>query len=113
MSVFAGPTFRERLAGVFGLSCYQLAPTKFDELVAETGTGAKIQSKPPIFMGHGQSDPLVKPEWGKETAERLKSKGFDVEFHTYPGLVHSADPEEIDQLESWISKRLDETKESL
>ena len=113
MSIFSGPTFRERLAGVFGLSCYQLVPTKFDALVAETGTTAKIESKPPIFMGHGDSDPLVKPAWGRETAERLKSKGFDVEFRSYPGLEHSADPQEIDHLESWISKRLDETNETL
>ena len=113
MAIFSGPTFRERLAGVFGLSCYQLLPAKFDTLVAETGTEGTIRSKPPMFMGHGEADPLVKVEWGKQTADGLKAKDFDVEWHTYPGLPHSADPAEIDALESWIGKRFDETKESL
>lgn len=108
MSIFAGPTFRERLAGVFGLSCYMLMPDKFQTLVAETGTEAKIKSKPPIFMGHGEADPLVKFEWGKQTADGLKDNGFDVEWHQYPGLEHGAHPSEIDALESWVEKRLGE-----
>ena len=108
VSLFSGPTFRERLAGVFGLSSYQLVPEKFDTLMAETGTEGKIRQKPPIFMGHGEADPLVKFEWGKKTAEGLKERGFDVEFHSYPGLPHSADPKEIDALEEWVTKRLEE-----
>lgn len=111
MSVFAGPTFREKLAGVFGLSCYQLLPDKFDSLMAEGNTEGKIQSRPNIFMGHGDSDPLVKPEWGRMTAEGLKKKGFEVEFHEYPNLQHGADPKEIDDLEAWVTKRLEDTKE--
>ena len=113
MAVFSGPTFRERLAGVFGLSCYQLLPNKFDSLMAETGTEATIKNRPPIFMGHGEADPLVKAEWGKQTADGLKGKGFDVEFHTYPGLQHGADPKEIDALEAWVLKRLEDINESL
>ena len=106
VSIFSGPTFRERLAGVFGLSCYQLLPEKFDSLMAETGTEGKIRQRPPLFMGHGQEDPLVKIDWGRQTAEGLRKKGFDVEWHEYPGLPHSADPKEIDELEAWVTKRL-------
>lgn len=108
MSIFAGPTFRERLAGVFGLSCYQLMPKQFDTLIAETGTEDKIRSKPPIFMGHGEEDPLIKFDWGNATAEGLKEKGFDVEFHSYAGVQHGVHPSEIDHLEAWVEKRLAE-----
>ena len=111
MAIFSGPTFRERLAGVFGLSCYQLLPEKFDSLMAETGTEDKIRSKPNIFMGHGMDDPLVKVDWGEKTAEGLKEKGFEVEWHTYPNTPHAVDPKEIDALEAWVTKRLDDTKE--
>lgn len=60
----------------------------------------------PIFMGHGDSDPLVKYEWGQGTAQGLKELGFKVDFRTYIGLVHSADPQEIDDLEAWLAERL-------
>ena len=57
-------------------------------------------------MGHGDSDPLVRHEWGVETADVLKKLGFDVTFRTYKGLVHSADPKEIDDVEKWLEERL-------
>lgn len=60
----------------------------------------------PIFMGHGNVDPLVKYEWGVQTAQALKDMGWTVNLHTYPGLAHSANPKEIDDLEAYISERL-------
>lgn len=122
MSLFAGLTYPQsrRLGGVFGLSCYQLCEGKFDALRAEDAALAKQAEAassaddkdrlPPVFMGHGQEDPLVKLEWGQQTAEGLRKKGFNVEWQEYPHLAHSAAPEEIDELEAWVSKRLEETK---
>ena len=60
----------------------------------------------PIFMGHGNVDPLVKHEWGLQTAQALRDMGWTVNFNTYPGLAHSADPKEIDDLEAYIAERL-------
>lgn len=37
----------------------------------------------PIFMGHGDADPLVKYEWGTKTAKALEDMGFEVDFRTY------------------------------
>ena len=63
----------------------------------------------PIFMGHGDSDPLVKHEWGQDTAKALRELGFkSVDFRTYKGLAHSADMKEMDDLEKWLEKRLPE-----
>lgn len=57
-------------------------------------------------MGHGDVDPLVKPEWGAETAKVLKALGWKVDFNVYRGLDHSADPKEMDDLEKWLGERL-------
>lgn len=32
--------------------------------------------------------------------------GWKVDFRTYEGLAHSAEPREIDDLEKWIGERL-------
>lgn len=57
-------------------------------------------------MGHGNVDPLVKHEWGLQTAQALRDMGWTVNFNTYQGLAHSADPQEIDDLEAYIAERL-------
>ncbi|KAF2430392.1 acyl-protein thioesterase 1 [Tothia fuscella] len=99
MSLFAGLTCSEKLAGIFGLSSYMLLQGVFKEKIAAAG-GANNSTK--VFMGHGDADQVVRYEWGKLTAEKLKEWGHDVEFKTYPGLPHSADPEEIDDLEAYL-----------
>ena len=104
MSIFAGITSPSPLAGIFGLSSYLLLqndlPTYLTpELRSKSGST-------PIFMGHGDSDPLVRHEWGQETAKVLKEYGWAVDFRTYRGLVHSADPKEMDDLEAWLHERL-------
>ena len=60
----------------------------------------------PIFMGHGSADKLVRYDWGKQTAAILTDLGLKVDFKTYKGLGHSADPKEIDDLESYLNDRL-------
>lgn len=105
MSLFSGLTYpTHRLAGVFGLSCYQLAPTRFDALRAEEKGDANRDV--PVWMGHGDRDPTVKVEWGRLTAKGLKERGWNVTYREYPGLTHSASLEEIDELEKWVTARL-------
>lgn len=60
----------------------------------------------PIFMGHGDADPLVRHELGLQTANTLKEMGWTVNFNTYKGLEHSADPKEMNDLEEFIEARL-------
>ncbi len=38
---------------------------------------------PPIFMGHGDQDPLIEHEWGMQTASILREWGLSVDFRTY------------------------------
>ena len=102
MSLFAGITCPDQLAGIVGLSSYLLMEGKIKEYVPEENPNKET----PIFMGHGDSDPLVKYEWGVTTAKILKGWGWNVDLKTYKGLQHSADPREIEDLEVYIQQRL-------
>ncbi len=68
------------MGGIFGLSSYLLMHGKIRELVPKENPNKET----PIFMGHGDKDPLVKYEWGTKTAEILKDWGWNVDFKTYP-----------------------------
>ncbi len=105
MSLFTGLTTPHKLAGIFGLSCYLLMGSKVKALAAENGN-ANRDSR--WFMGHGDVDPLVKHDWGVRTAEVLRTDlgVADLDFKTYHGLAHSADPLEIDHVEAFIRKCL-------
>lgn len=100
MSLLSGLTCPTKLGGIFGLSCYLPLREKLKDMVPADAPNQKT----PIFMGHGDADPLVKVQWGQATAERLKSWGYEVDFKTYRGLPHSAAPEEIDDLERWLKE---------
>ncbi|RDW80169.1 hypothetical protein BP6252_04807 [Coleophoma cylindrospora] len=104
MSIFSGVTAPTKLGGIFGLSCYLLLHSKLKDFIPKENPNKET----PIFMGHGDSDPLVRPEWGRMTAEILKKEGWNVDLKMYPGLQHSADPDEIDDVESYIKARLAE-----
>jgi len=104
MSIFTGATTSHKLAGVFGLSCYLVLGDKIKDLAREANEANKDA---PFFMGHGDSDELVKHDWGVQTAKILKEDlGHKVEFKTYRGLAHSAAPEEIDNLEAFVKRCL-------
>lgn len=83
MSLFSGITAPQKLGGIFGLSCYLLLHSKFKELVAIDGPNKET----PIFMGHGDSDPLVKPEFGQATARFLTREGYKVDLKMYRYVI--------------------------
>ncbi|KAL2007490.1 hypothetical protein VTN00DRAFT_8928 [Thermoascus crustaceus] len=102
MSVFTGLTGKEKLGGVFGLSCYLLLSDRIKNYIPEDWPNKDT----PFFLAHGMDDDVVKYEFGKQTAQALKDMGLDVSFNSYPGLPHSADPEEIQDLERFLEKIL-------
>jgi len=127
ISLFTGVTIPHKFAGIFGLSSYLLMGNKIKEL-AEEAKG--INRDTPIFMGHGDADPLVRYEWGVKTAEALKTElgHTKVDFRTYKyvsicrrvavstdfdrGLEHSADPKEIDDLERFLTECLQKVEDT-
>ncbi|CAK4034262.1 Acyl- thioesterase 1 [Lecanosticta acicola] len=104
MSLMAGITNPTKLGGIFGLSCYLLLQGKIRDLVPKDSPNQKT----PIFMGHGDADPVVQYQWGKITADKLKEWGWNVDFRTYRGLPHNAAQEEIDDLAEYLKARIPE-----
>ncbi|KAK8216074.1 Phospholipase/carboxylesterase/thioesterase [Phyllosticta capitalensis] len=102
ISLLSGLTYSEKLGGIFGLSCYLLLRNKIRDMIPADNPNKET----PIFMGHGDIDPVVRHEWGQRTADTLKEWGWNVDFRTYEGLPHSADPEEIDDLENYLKQRI-------
>lgn len=102
ISLFTGISCPDKLAGIFGLSSYLLLHNKIRDYVKSESANKNT----PIFMGHGDVDPMVKHEWGLDTSKTLREMGWIVDFRTYKGLAHSADPKEIDDLEKYLEERL-------
>lgn len=62
--------------------------------------------KTSILMCHGENDPVVKPQYGRDSAEKLKTMGYDITLKTYPGLVHSANEQEIRDIAQFLQKTI-------
>ncbi|CAI7581482.1 unnamed protein product [Penicillium bialowiezense] len=103
MSVFTGLTSKEKLGGVFGLSCYLLLSDRIKNYLPEEWANKKT----PFFLAHGEDDEVVRFTYGQKSADLVKELGLeDVTFNKYDDLGHSADPKEIDDLEKFIEKSL-------
>jgi phospholipase/carboxylesterase len=95
----AGLRYRERLAGLVGMSGYlPLAETT----AAERSDANRLT---PVFLGHGQRDGMVPLARGAAGRDALKALGMDVQWHDYP-MEHSVCLEEVRDLERWLLKTL-------
>jgi phospholipase/carboxylesterase len=99
MALFAGTRYPERLAGIMGLSCYQVLAAQF---AAERS--AANQSTP-VFLAHGTQDPVVAPLLGEEARRQLEAAGYSVEWHAY-SMPHSVCPEEVADIAAWVRRVL-------
>ena len=62
--------------------------------------------KRPVSLHHGDADEVVRTSWGVASKDRLEELGFKVDFATYPGMAHSACPEEFDAISSFLKSSL-------
>jgi phospholipase/carboxylesterase len=91
----AGLRFQHRLAGLAGLSGYlPLAPTT----AAERHDANALT---PVFLAHGQRDPVVAMARGVAGRDTLQSLGQPVQWHEYP-MEHSVCIEEVHALNRWL-----------
>lgn len=80
MSVFSAVTSKEKLGGVFGLSCYLLLSDRIKNFLPENWPNKKV----PFFLAHGLDDEVVPFEYGDNSAKMLKDLGLeDVSFNSY------------------------------
>jgi phospholipase/carboxylesterase len=99
--LYTGLRHKEKLGGILALSSYlPLAQALQLEAVAEA-------RDTPIFMAHGLSDPVIPHAFGRASAEKLLGLNYAVEWHSY-NMPHSVCPEEIRDIEHWLSRRLAE-----
>jgi phospholipase/carboxylesterase len=99
--LYTGLRHKEKLGGILALSTY--LPLK-QTLIAEASAAAKSV---PIFMAHGQVDPVVPYSFGRASADLLLEQGYALEWHSY-AMPHSVCPEEIRDIERWLTKKLAE-----
>jgi predicted esterase len=52
MAIFSGITAKDKLGGIFGLSCYLLLHNKITSFLPANNPNKET----PIFMGHGDSE---------------------------------------------------------
>jgi len=84
------------LAGLIALSTYLVCR---DSLPDEASAANR---KLPLFQAHGTHDPMVLPQFGEQSRDRLIEMGYEVEWHTYP-MGHEVHPDEIRDLGQWIN----------
>jgi phospholipase/carboxylesterase len=99
MALFTALRWPERLAGVVGLSTYLPLAAKLQEEAHPANAAA------PVFMAHGTFDPIVPPALGEGSRDLLRSRGHDVEWHTYP-MPHSVCGDEVRDLRGWLLRAL-------
>ena len=97
--LYSGLRHSEHLGGILALSTYlPLLKT----LQTEADTAARDT---PIFMAHGRADPVIPYAFGRASADELLRQGYALEWHDYP-MPHSVCPEEIRDIELWLTRRL-------
>ncbi|HVV67801.1 MAG TPA: alpha/beta hydrolase-fold protein [Gammaproteobacteria bacterium] len=99
IALYTGLTQTERLAGIIALSTF--LPTQYFWI----DKNITIQRDTPIFMAHGEFDPVVDFNLGKTSKDRLITLDCKVDWHTYP-MPHSVCPQEIQDIGTWLRKVL-------
>jgi phospholipase/carboxylesterase len=99
MALFAGTRYAHRLAGIMGLSCYQLLARSFS---AERNAANQAT---PVFLAHGTQDPVLPVALGEEACRQLREAGYDVEWHAY-SMPHAVCPQEIGDIATWLRRVL-------
>jgi predicted esterase len=79
MSILTGVTSPVKLGGIIGLSSWLLLSQSVKEHIPESNPNKDT----PIFMGHGDQDPVVRYELGSESSRILKDLGYNVDLNTY------------------------------
>lgn len=79
MSILSGLTAPVKIGGIVGLSSWLLLNQTFKDHVP----AGNINKATPVFMGHGDRDPMVRYELAVATKDKLKNLEYDVTFKTY------------------------------
>lgn len=99
LSLYTGMQLEERIGGIVVMSGYLPAAKTF-----HIKDGNKDM---PIFHAHGEADPMVRINMATKSKELVCEKGANnYQLKTYPGLVHSVSPEEIQDVKDFLASLL-------
>jgi phospholipase/carboxylesterase len=90
---------QQRLAGIIVLSSYLPLKNTLDAEISGHYTEV------PVFIGHGNQDPVVPVELGLFTRDLLLKLEMNVQFKMYP-MGHSVSAEEILDVGHWLEQVL-------
>jgi phospholipase/carboxylesterase len=99
VTLHTGLRLKEKLAGMVALSGY----LPLLELAQAENQG--INATTPLFMAHGEFDPVVELRRGVASRDMLQSLGYDVRWHTYP-MPHSVCAPEITDISEFLKSVL-------
>jgi phospholipase/carboxylesterase len=88
-----------KLGGVLALSTYVPLATSLPEERDPSNNDI------PIFMAHGEFDPLISLSRAQHSRTLLQQLGYVVEWHTYP-MPHSVCPQELLDIGHWLNRVL-------
>jgi phospholipase/carboxylesterase len=92
----AGLRHTDRLGAIVALSTYLPLEDSLDREAA----GANKAT--PIFMAHGTQDPVIPLALAETSRSALQTRGYEVEWHTYP-MPHSVSAEEVQDLAGFLA----------
>lgn len=99
MTLLTGLRYRERLAGLAGLSGY--LPLAASTAAERHAANASV----PIFQAHGTGDEIIALQRAVASRDALQGLGYPVDWHEYP-MGHSVSLEEIGDLNRWLLRVL-------
>lgn len=99
MALHTGLRYPQSLAGIVVLSAYLL---NADGTPSEAHTA---NHETPIFFAHGESDPVVRFEWGQMSCDLVRqiNRERDLQWRTY-SMAHEVCPQEILDIGAWLNR---------
>ncbi|WP_044410194.1 alpha/beta hydrolase [Thiomicrospira microaerophila] len=94
IALHAGLSYDHPLAGVMALSTWCPLVEQF-----------YLHREMPIFIAHGEQDPVVPFALGAKARDDLSAKGYAVEWHAYP-MQHQVCLDEIEAIGAWLRQVL-------
>jgi lysophospholipase I len=100
LALTAGLRSPRKLAGILGMSAWLPLGKSYP---GKLGQKAK---EIPTLMCSGDADNVVNPLFSSHSAKTMSDLGIQVEFKSYAGLAHSANPEELHDVRDFLKSAL-------
>ncbi len=99
IALYTGLRYPRRLAGLLILSGYLPVPSRLAQECHDANRDV------PIFMAHGEADPIIRLARASESREHLQHHGYVVDWRTYP-MAHGVCAAELVDIADWLIRLL-------